>query len=109
MLPTLTVTTKLQLVPITIKSRILHLIVNGSDEISHFLVLVVVVHPGVVHDGVVAAEDVEAEAGRRPVAVEERAREQPRRGPERVAACIPVIIFVILKRPIIDLSLHMLY
>ncbi len=63
-----------------------HLITNSRDEIRDLLVLVVVVHPGVVHDGVVAAEDVEAEAGRRTVAVVQRAGEQPRRRAERIAS-----------------------
>ena len=43
-------------------------------------------HPGVVHYGLVVAEDVEAETLRRTVPVEERAGEEPRRVPQDVAA-----------------------
>ena len=47
---------------------------------------IVVVHPRVVHDGLVVAEDVEAEPLRRAVPVEQRAGKEPRRVPQDVAA-----------------------
>ncbi len=58
----------------------LHLIFDCLDEVLNFLVSIVVVHPAVVHDRVVAAEDVEAEPVRRAVPVVQGTGEQPRGG-----------------------------
>ena len=55
-----------------------HLIVDGRNEVRHFLVLVVVVHSWVVHDGIVAAKNVETKSGWRAVPVVQGAGEEPR-------------------------------
>ena len=47
---------------------------------------IVVMHSGIVHDGLVVAEYVEAESFWRAVAVEQRPGEEPRRISQKVAA-----------------------